>query len=78
MPLVGPPRPMSGPVPSSVVTGAAGVAVTGGRALGTAVGATSGGAGVEFVVTGRPLPPLLPGDVAALSCGSSRKLIRSG
>lgn len=64
MPLVAPPRPISGPVPSSA--GSAGVAgavgETGGSVDGTSVGATSGGAVVFRVVSGRPLPPLFPGD----------------
>ena len=80
MPFVGPPRPMRGPVPSSDgATGAAGGAgLTGGSDDGTSVGATIGGAGLAPGVTGRPFPPLFPGDVVGLSCGKARKLIRSG
>src|SRR5690349_9311351 len=81
IPFVGPPRPMSGPVPSS--TGASGVAgafgVTGGTVDGTSVGATRGGGGADVRgVIGRPLPPLLPGLFVAGVCGSARKLMRSG
>src|SRR5215207_7221569 len=75
MPLVGPPRPMSGPVPSSELGVAVGAGATGGRVVGTEVGATSGGAGVLRVLTGRPFPPLFPGEVVGLSCGSARKLM---
>jgi hypothetical protein len=78
IPLVGPPRPTSGPVPSSA--GAVGVAdgCTGGSVDGTSDGATIGGAGFEFGVIGRPFPPLFPGVVTSDLCGSARKLIRSG
>ena len=80
IPRVGPPRPISGPVPSSSVAGGeAGAVETGGRLDGTSVGATSGGAGVErSVVIGRPFPPLRPGEDGSAVCGSARKLIRSG
>src|SRR5690349_3712014 len=79
MPFVGPPPPISGPVPSSgATTGAGGAVLTGGRVVGTADGATSGGAGFAFGVSGRPLPPLLPGDGVGLTWGSARKLMRSG
>ena len=78
MPLVGPPRPTNGPVPSSDgVTEGVGVGDAGGSVVGTSVGATSGGAGLA-VVMGLPFPPLFPGDVFVDDCGSARKLIRSG
>jgi len=79
IPFVGPPRPMSGPVPSSDgATGAAGAGLTGGSDEGTSVGATIGGAGLAPGVSGRALPPLFPGDGVGLACGNARKLIRSG
>lgn len=80
IPRVAPPRPISGPVPSST-GGAVGVAVgaTGGSVDGTSVGATSGGDGAgRFGVMGRPFPPLFPGDGVVDVWGSARKLIRSG
>jgi len=79
MPFVAPPRPISGPLPSSSA-GAGGVAAgaTGGMPFGTSVGATSGGTGFLLGVSGRPFPPLFPGVLVADACGSARKLMRSG
>jgi hypothetical protein len=54
------------------------VGETGGNVDGTSVGATRGGAVVLRVVSGRPLPPLFPGEFVADDCGSARKLMRSG
>jgi len=45
---------------------------------GTSLGATSGGGAAVRGVTGRPLPPLLPGEFVASVCGNARKLMRSG
>jgi hypothetical protein len=68
MPFVGPPRPMSGPVPSSDGAAAAvGAGLTGGSDEGTAVGATIGGAGLAPGVIGLAFPPLFPGDGVGLA-----------
>ena len=72
-PAVGPPDPITSPLPD----GAADEVLGAGSALGIVVGARSGGGGALRFASGRPSPPLRPGVVTGPAFGSAMKLMCS-